>query len=162
MVTVMLIEAGSLTLRDGSAPARAFAPGLAARLRAWSRARALDRALAAGSGADGSSALALRAARLTSPRTRARVADDVERLLAAAEAPPSPRRIGPCRAVVAAAAEQLRETAALLRGPTPVYARGIAMLTLLLSDGTGPAYAPAREGAFPERLQEARAALLGD
>jgi hypothetical protein len=161
MVTAMLAEVDSLTLRDGSTPAGAFAPGLAARLRARTRARALDRALAAGSGADGSSALALRAARLTSPRTRARVADHVERLLAAAERPPSRRRIGPRRAVVVAEGEQLRETAALLRGPTPVYARGLALLMLLLSDGTGPAYAPGREEAFAERLHEAQAALRG-
>jgi hypothetical protein len=157
----MLIEADSLTLRDGSPPARAFAPGPAVRLLARTRARALDRALAAGTGADGSSALALRAARLTSPRMRSRVADHLERLLEAAEAPPSRRRVTPRRTVVLAEAAQLRETAALLRRPTPVYARGVALLTRLLADGTGPAYAPSREGAFAERLREARAALRG-
>jgi hypothetical protein len=119
----MLIEADSLTLRDGSPSARAFAPGPAARLLARTRARALDRALAAGTGADGSSLLALRAARLTSPRARARVADHLDRLLAAAEAPPSRRRVQPRRTAVLAEAAQLRDTAALLRRPAPVYAR---------------------------------------
>lgn len=157
----MLIEADSLTLRDGSPSARAFAPGPAARLLARTRARALDRALAAGTGADGSSLLALRAARLTSPRARARVADHLDRLLAAAEAPPSRRRVQPRRTAVLAEAAQLRDTAALLRRPAPVYARGVALLTLLLADGTGPAYAAAREGALGDRLREAREALRG-
>src|SRR2546430_2160809 len=53
----MLIDSGSLTLRDGSAYPSAFAAGPIARLWVRLRAHALDRALAAGTGADGSPAL---------------------------------------------------------------------------------------------------------
>jgi hypothetical protein len=49
--------------------------------------------------------------------------------------------------------------AALLRGPRPLYAPGIAMLGRLLADGTGPAYL-GRSRTLARRLGETRAALL--
>ena len=148
--------------RDISVPSECvFAPGILARLEARVRARTLDRALAAGTDPVDSPALAHRAARLTAPPMRGRAADGVERLLDAAVQAPSRRRVSPSRAAVAAQAEELRATAALLRASTPVYARGMAILTVLLSDGTGPAYVESRNGAFADRLEEARAALMG-
>jgi nucleoside-diphosphate-sugar epimerase len=157
----MLIDTGSRA-RDGDhSTERVFAPGILARLDARIRGHALDRALAAGVHPVDSPALAHRAAQLTAPRMRRRTADGIERLLDAAVQAPSPRRVSPSRAAVAAQADALRETAALLRTSSPVYARGVAILTILLSDGTGPAYAESRNGAFAHRLDQARAELSG-
>lgn len=150
-----------MLLDTGGRSERAFAPGFLARLDARVRSHRLDRALAEGAQPVDSPALARRAALLTAARTRRRVADGIERLLDAAAQAPRRGRVSPSRAAVAAEADDLRETAALLRGSPPVYARGIAILTVLLGDGTGPAYVESGNGAFAHRLEEARAALMG-
>ncbi len=54
----------------------------------------------------------------------------------------------------------LRELAALLRGSTPVYARGVAMLHALLTDGTGPVYTDPDGALLETRLHEAREATF--
>jgi len=157
----MLSGTGVSALDGSHSTERVFAPGVLARLDARIRGHALDRALAAGVEPIDSPALAHRAARLTAPRMRRRAADGIERLLDAAVQAPSPRRVSPSRAAVAARAEALWETAGLLRSSSPVYARGMAILTVLLTDGTGPAYAESPNGAFAERLEAARVALMG-
>lgn len=157
----MLLDIDSLAPRRDDVLGRVFAPGIVARANARIRARTLDRALAGGAHPSDSPALAHRAARLASPQTRRHAADGLERLLAAATGPPSRRRVHPRRGAVVAQAEQLRDTAALLRAPIAVYAQGMAMLTLLLSDGTGPAYSEGRDGAFAGELERAREALTG-
>jgi hypothetical protein len=54
--------------------------------------------------------------------------------------PPAPVPLrGPlCRGAVAAAEAEVREMIAVLNGRLPVSARGAAMASWLLSDGTGP------------------------
>jgi hypothetical protein len=137
---------------------RRLGSGRVTRLAAWARSGSLDRELIAGATVAGSARLAARAAHLTAPRTRALIADGLERLLQAAQGPQrrwsAVGRGDPLRANAA----EIDELAALLRGTTPLRARGIAILSELLSDGTGPAYGGACKD-LAHKLHEARVAL---
>jgi hypothetical protein len=139
---------------------RTLGPGPIARLLARLHPGSLDAALIAGSDPATSRRLAARAATLTGLRYRAAIADGLGRLLEAADG--APRRASALRqgAHVVANASALRELVAVLRGPAPLYARGIAMVNRLLTDGTGPAYVGDR-AALARRLLEARAAIDG-
>jgi hypothetical protein len=121
--------------------ARTLDVGRLACLMARARSHSLDRALSAGADPATSPQLAARAAQLTSSGTRAAVADGLERLLNAARGPQ--RRwsaLSHHRHQLLANAAGLQELATLLRGDTPLYARGIAILNQLLTDGTSAAY----------------------
>jgi hypothetical protein len=91
-------------------------------------ARRLDQELAAGIYPESSSALALRARRLTAPRRRRMMADGYHRL---------PRE---ARGRLACAGDELERLAETLESPGPVSAKGAAQAWLLLTDGTGPMY----------------------
>jgi hypothetical protein len=67
--------------------------------------------------------------------------------------------VAPTPSAVAANADELAALAALLRAEVPVYARGLAMLRNLLTDGAGPAYTDPLGPAFGCALEEAHAAL---
>src|SRR5581483_3534431 len=118
-----------------------FCPGWLVRGLARVRARALDRALIEGVDPAASPQLALRARRLTSPRTRAAVASSLERLAVSEPDPGRRFQVLPFRTAGRANARQLAEIAARLRDPAPVYSPGVARLRRLISDGTGPVYA---------------------
>ena len=60
---------------------------------------------------------------------------------------------------IRAAAPALRELSALLRAPTPLYARGLAMLNELLADGSGPLYARGGAAALERALAEVRSGV---
>jgi hypothetical protein len=139
---------------------RTICPGLTARMGARLRGSALDRALIAGADPSVSPQLAARAGLLTTRRRRNVIATALEHLVAATREPGSLARIRPRRATVRSQEAELRELAEMLRSPSPVYARGIAMLEGLVRDGTGPVYdgEPAALGA---ELRAARAALAG-
>jgi hypothetical protein len=140
---------------------RALCPSRPARLAArvfWGR---LDRALIGGADPSSSPRLAARAALLTAPRTRAELADSLDLIVASAQQPPSLRRVRPRPSSVLASAPLMRELAATLRGPSPLYARGIAMLHRLLTDGTGPMYASRDGAALQRELREVRTAVCG-
>jgi hypothetical protein len=139
---------------------RTLGPGLITRLLARLHPGSLDAALIAGSDPATSRQLAARAATLTGLRYRAAIAGGLERLLDAADG--TPRRASALRrgGHVVANASALSELAAVLRGPAPLYARGIAMVNRLLIDGTGPAYV-GDGAALARRLIEARAAIDG-
>ncbi len=139
---------------------RTIEPSWTSRTMARLRSRALDRALIAGADPADSTQLAARACKLTSRSNRALLAAGIERLLFAAVAPPSRAHLAPQRTAVLAQADQLRRLAALLRGQSPLYARGLAMLGELLTDGTGPVYR-GEPDALGWRLEEARWALAG-
>jgi hypothetical protein len=155
------------------APARSFAaaldrratcvlaPGWLARLGARLRGAALDGALIEGADPAHSPQLAARAAWLTTPGTRAVLARGLDRLLGAPS--DASRRRGVLAGAESAgdSAPELRELAGLLRGPAPVYARGVAMLWRLLADGTGPAYTDREGAALASELVRARIALGG-
>jgi len=114
--------------------------------RPWDRflaralASSLDRELAAGCPPGFSRALAIRARRIVSPAGRRSLAEGWERVLDRASRPPAPRTPrGPlCRGRIAAAEGDVRELLAALTGALPIAARGAAMASVLLIDGTGP------------------------
>jgi hypothetical protein len=139
---------------------RTLDPGLRAALTARVCAGRLNRALIAGEDPAGSRQLAARAQQLTAPSSRAALATDLNRLLWSAQAPRGRLRLQPHREAVCASASALGSLAALLAGPAPLYARGVAMLEELLSDGNGPAY----RGDAPAlaRTLDACRAALGD
>ncbi len=105
----------------------------------------LDHALVAGASPEASAELALRGQSLVRPRERRALARSVLRLLAESHRP-APRlfRSGsPIRRDrIRAAAAELQSLVEHLLAPVPVSARGVAHVTVLLSDGSGPLYHP--------------------
>jgi hypothetical protein len=102
--------------------------------------RALDRALIEGADPAATPQLTARVSQLTSRRSRDALAEGLERLLEGAR---GPRRrwwaLSRCDALLANASE-IRALAGLLRGGTPVYANGIAVVREMLGDAASPAY----------------------
>jgi hypothetical protein len=145
-------------------PAGVLRPRPLARLRARLTAGSLDRRLAVGADPSASPVLARRAARLTSRAGRAELADGLERLVDHAEESGQGWtmrfRVPPARPAVLGHRSDLRGRAAELRRPAPLYARGLAMLSVLLTDGTGPLYAPERSGELEAQLGSVRRALV--
>jgi len=150
------------------------------RLRPWHRlvarcqAGRLDRELAGGASPDASAALAARAMRLTSLDYRRDLAASLRRIMAATgepalvwsaqvAAPESPGTARPPRvplrhARISQSARVLAELASRLAAPGPVPVRGVAMVTRLLSEGTGPLYRETSRnelGVIAERAAEA-------
>ena len=144
------------------------------RMLACSRAGRLDRELAAGTSPEASAVLAARAARLTSTEFRRDLAASLRRMLAASVPPvppvpavPAPRsglpaarppRVPLRTSRISQAGPRLAELASRLLEPGPVPVRGVAMVTLLLADGTGPLYREASRadlGAITERAANA-------
>jgi hypothetical protein len=140
---------------------RALRPPLGARVAARLLATRLDSALIAGADPASSPLLSARAATLTSRCTRAELADGLDLILASAQQPPSSHRVRPRHSSVLANAPLLRELALTLRGPEPLYARGIAMVHQLLTDGSGPMYTSRDGSALERELRRARAAVCG-
>lgn len=138
-----------------------FDPGWSARLAARVNGHALDRALIEGADPAGSEQLAARAARLTSASMRREVARGLDRLALDEREAPGRWRVRPFRVAAAVNARELHALAALLREPGPVYARGIAMLSRLLTEGAGPAYNDRRGDLLAQRLRDARVAMGG-
>ena len=136
-----------------------FEPGVTARLAARLRRDALDRALIEGADPAATGQLAARVARLTSRSMRREVASGLDHL--ALDGPRAGGRwlVRPSRAAAAANASELHALAARLREPGPLYARGIAMLSRLLTEGTGPAYNDSRGDLLAKRLRDARVAM---
>jgi hypothetical protein len=139
---------------------RALEPGRVARVAARLRAGTLDRRLTAGSDPAASRQLAARAAILTSRRSRESLADGVERVLELARGRQGRMQAQPRRDATLASASTLRRLATLLRGSSPVYARGVASTALLLTDGTGPLYT-GDPVALERRLDEADRTIDG-
>ena len=135
-------------------------PGPALRLAARLRAQRLDSTLSAGGDPSASRQLAARAATLTSRRFRGLLASGLEQLVRSAQAPAGRMRVRPHRSSTLANAKELCELASMLRGPTPLYAGGIAALGALVTDPSSPAYLGDRD-ALTRRLRVARAAMSG-
>ena len=127
------------------------------RLRPWHRmlarcaAARLDRQLAAGTSPEDSASLTARAVQLTSMTYRRALAASLHRILAAAGAPPAnmplpaapvhpPLRLPLRRAQIRQSAQPLATLARHLAEPGPVAVQGMAMVSQLLTDGTGPLY----------------------
>jgi hypothetical protein len=137
--------------------------GPGTRLRARLQRLGLDRRLATGEPAWASPKLRWRAAQLTSPPERRRIADQIDRLIEAA-GPPRPRgaAVPLDWTGVLACRELLRELADDLRHAEHVHARGVALIRELLRDGGSPLYAPEVGGLLDRSIRHARAALLLD
>jgi hypothetical protein len=137
-----------------------FEPGLAARATARIRHRLLDHQLADGANPADCPQWAARAAELTKRCSRERVADEIDQLLRF----PDERhrvRVGPHRAAARVNRDGLERLAELLRGDTPLYARGLARLQIALTDGTGPLYTDRDGRAMARELEQVHAALIG-
>lgn len=102
----------------------------------------LDRRLVAGAPPESGRLVAARAERLVSLRARRKLAREWEGVLERAHTTPQARssRAPLCRDRVIAAVDDARAMLSALSSPLPVPARGVAMASRLLSDGTGPLY----------------------
>jgi hypothetical protein len=127
----------------------------------WYRAAQLDRQLAAGTSPQASTLIRLRAQRITGHRSRRRLADGLARALDSARdiTPGFTAAVRPHRREVLAARIVLATLDRRLRAPEPVTAHGVAMLQVLLTEGTSPLYRPSEPGALGSRLRAAAAAL---
>jgi hypothetical protein len=126
------------------------------RLCVWLQGNSLDYRLARGADPAAGSALSLRARQLTTSRTRARIADALERALAAADEPPGPysAAVPVKRDQVHAARWELVAVAERLRAPRPVWAQGVAAVSQLLANADSPLYQSGQD------LREAAAAAI--
>jgi hypothetical protein len=138
-----------------------FAPSAVTRLLARTRRLELDRALAEGADPASSPLLAARAAQLVGRAGRYRLAASLEHLALTADAPLRLFRTAPRRGAVQANRAALMELAMTLRQGGLLYARGIAILELVLIDGSGPAYRDGRGEGLARQLQLAVAGLGG-
>ena len=136
-------------------------PGMMTRTAARLRRLELDRALADGADPAGSSLLAARAAQLATPATRYRIAAGLDNIALMADAERGRLRTPPHRGAIRAHRAEMLRLAAILRGSGLLYARGIALLELVLIDGTGPAYTDPRGEGLARQLALAAASLGG-
>jgi hypothetical protein len=155
MTTLLLSDAGRVTWRRTRPRDR-----LACRLEG----RRLDVQLACGASPDGSAALSLRARSLIGMRERRMLARTLERLLSDARCSDHPYRsvVPVCRMGVLRCQAALEELGARLTRPGPVDARGVALLRLLLTDGSSPLYSSLDDGALDRALLIALDSLTVD
>jgi hypothetical protein len=139
-------------------PAR-LAGRLGARIVARLRPRSLDRDLIAGVDPSTCAWLAARARRLTSRAHRALLAATIRLILEPPGALPGRSKVRPATEAIRENETALRAIAEVLTDSRPVYARGMAMLEQLLSDGTGPVYTDRSGRALAEALSATRAGL---
>ncbi len=138
-----------------------LAPGRWTQLLARGRHGRLDRAIAAGADPARSALLAARAAQLAGRAMRMRVAADLERAARTADLTGYRFRTPPVAEAVRHNRDEMLSLAHTLREPRPAYARGVALLELLISDGAGPVYTDPSGESLARRLRQARARLDG-
>ncbi len=121
----------------------------------------LDRQLADGRSPESSPLLAARAQVLVAPVTRRALAQNWENLLAQARRPPATRnpRVLYNRESIIACESDIREMQNALLVPLPSPARGTAMASWLLRDGTGPIYNRRLSGDLGMTIKKAIAQL---
>lgn len=141
--------------------ARLLGPSITVRAAARLRRDKLDRALIAGADPAASRLMAARTAELGRRSTRARLADGLERLARSADARRERSRILPSRAAVSRNRSDLLELAGTLRSDVPLYARGLAMLNVILTDGTAGAFSDRCGFVLARQLASVRATLAG-
>jgi hypothetical protein len=126
--------------------------GLLTRLKAATGRHALDRRLARGAEPEASPELACRARVLGGWRVRHSFADALERVVREAEHPDDrfTAAIPVARDEVLAARDDLLRAARALRAEPRSNARGIAEVSLLLTDGAGPLFAAHPPGTLRE------------
>jgi hypothetical protein len=134
----------------------------------------LDGQLAGGVRPEESAILATRAMALTSAKHRQALAASLRRMLAASVAPSAPpRALTAARSAgaafrphvplrrdrIAGSAPGLAELANCLTAPRPVPARGVALVSQLLTDGCGPLYRAAAQEDLGGLIDQASQAL---
>jgi hypothetical protein len=129
------------------------------RLDARLRRSSLDRELIAGADPCSSLSLAARAHRLSSARDRAALSDGLDRAVLAATGPQRRWWAVPRRGAVRENIDDLSALGELLRSGRPLYARGVAIVHELLTDGSGPFYT-GDAALLQRRIREARAAMI--
>jgi hypothetical protein len=135
-------------------------PGLALRARVFRSRRALDAQLAQGMSPMQSGALALRARQLVSSDNRQGIARRLERLVADAQRA-RPVAAPPVRRAIHELQMALLDLAARLRTERPVYAQGMASLSLLLDDPCGFADSARAVHRVRERIRSSAEVLDG-
>jgi hypothetical protein len=142
--------------------------GLVARAnRRWVRAvvrllgSSLDGQLARGRPPESNRFLAARAQMLVSPTGRAALVQNWVNVVERAGQSPPPRspRVSLNRPAIASGAGSIGEMLALLTRPLPISVRGVAMASVLLSDGTGPLYRHDAASDLGRSLTEVKAQL---
>jgi hypothetical protein len=137
-------------------------------LARWMAGR-LDRELAAGASPEASAFLSARAMQLTSMKSRRDLATSLQRILVAAGQLPAglpleaaalhPPRLPLCLARIGQSAGPLARLARSLAVAGPVPAQGVAMVSQLLADGTGPLYREACGDDLLSIIEKARRVL---
>jgi hypothetical protein len=136
--------------------------GLWLRWVTWRRARELDEQLALGMDPIASDELSLRAGQLGSARSRRRFACVLRGVVALADFPFDPVRIGPPvirRAVVQENRRLLLELADRLGVGSILGAQGLAITSLLVADGVSPLYSKASRNSLKVSVNQALLAL---
>jgi hypothetical protein len=154
-------------MERGASSWLARCPGLWWRQRlyvAWIvrwRGAELDRRLAEGSSPDANAALTLHTKRITDRRGRTRVAAGLARVRRDAHSsrPGFSAAVRPHPGEVLAAGAVLDTLERRLAARERVTARGVALLRVLLMDGSSALYRPCEPGALGSELRAAAAAL---
>lgn len=129
-------------------------PPLGHRIQVLLHRRRLDEELAGGATVASSSDRELRAEQLEDPRARRRLATALRRIVAEARDPRPSLLAGipPARCAVLPWSEGLLGLAERIERSGPVATRGLAELTLLLSDGAGPLFHNGAEQPLGEAI----------
>jgi len=117
----------------------------------------LDRALAAGVPPETDPLLALRAAQISSPKSRSELASLVRRILSSALTPDDSPFRARSMAILPRVRKAQREFETLverLEAPVPLPARGMAAVKLLLRDGAGPLYRYESRQSLPRLVRD--------
>ncbi len=127
------------------------------RLLARWRGLVLDAQLADGQRAEDDLLRAVRAGTLTTPAARHGLVAGWENVLSSTTRPRRPVDASvPVQSFrVLAAEHDIRQMISLLRAPTPVSARGLALASVLLTDGTGPLYNAASTSDLASTVRDA-------
>lgn len=137
-------------------------PTLLERLESHVLGDRLDRTLAAGVRPECDVLLALRAQRLACIGTRRELAMSVQRLIDASQQ--TSRTLSPVASMavlsrVATTRPELESLVEHLVAPVPVSARGVALVRLMLRDGSGPLYRFESKGDLAAMVRSTIAAL---
>lgn len=134
--TTEVVEGMSLKVKPaGSTP-------LSTRIRTRLHRHRLDRELVLGADPNTDPLRRDRARELVGERCRRRIAAIFERLLAEADSSPRPftSRVPIARAAIRDSRGELETIVERLKTPAYISARGVAMISVLLSDGASPLY----------------------
>jgi hypothetical protein len=123
------------------------------------RGPALDRRLADGAAPESSLDLAIHADVLARPEGRAVLARDLDQIAGTASKTPSRAQVRLCRNRIRQAGDEFAALSYRLSAPGPVSVQGVAMIRILLRDGTGPLFQPGNRVDLRLLLRTAGAAL---